>query len=87
MALLVRHILPRASHPPTRLELPGLGAMAEPFSAVLLLHREEATDPDGVPEQASGQAEVYVLRVSGHDVQPRAVTLRFDQRFAGLLDL
>jgi len=86
VALLTRCILPRASHPPTRLELPGLGALADPFGAVLLLHRDEVTDPQGAPEQAAGHAEVHVLRLGGREVEPRVVPLRFDQRFAGLLD-
>ncbi|MBI3180514.1 MAG: hypothetical protein HYZ27_12695, partial [Deltaproteobacteria bacterium] len=86
VALLVRLILPRASHPPTRLELPGLGALAEPFNAVLLVHREEVTDPHGAPERSLGRAEVHVVRLSGHDIETRVATLRFDQRFAGLVD-
>ncbi|OGQ90071.1 MAG: hypothetical protein A2289_13550 [Deltaproteobacteria bacterium RIFOXYA12_FULL_58_15] len=87
VALLVRAILPQAEHPPNRLELPGVGAMAEAFSSVVLLHREEVTDPAGVPDQATGMAEAFVVRTHGHDVEPRVVSLRFDQRFAGLLDL
>jgi hypothetical protein len=86
VALLVRVILSRAEHPPNRLELPGVGAMAEAFAAVVLLHREEITDPTGVPDAAMGTAEAHVVRVNGHDVEPRVVQLRFDGRFAGLLE-
>jgi hypothetical protein len=85
-ALLMRTVLPRGSTPPSRLELPGMGAMAELFAAALLLHREEVTDP-GVADEALGLAEAYVVRVGGHDIEPRPVTLRFDQRFAGLLEV
>jgi replicative DNA helicase len=87
VALLVRVVLPRAEHPPNRLELPGVGAMAEAFSSVVLLHREEVTDPTGVPDEAMGMAEASVVRVNSHDVEPRVVSLRFDQRFAGILEM
>jgi hypothetical protein len=86
VALLLRVILPRADHPPNRLELPGVGAMAGAFSAVVLLHREEVTDPAGVPVEATGRIEASVVRVRNADVEPRVVPLRFDQRFAGILD-
>ncbi len=87
VALLVRVILPRAEHPPNRLELPGVGAMAEAFSSVVLLHREEVTDPSGVPDEAMGTAEASVVRVHHRDCEPRVVSLRFDQRFAGILEM
>lgn len=87
VALLVRVVLPRAEHPPNRLELPGVGAMAEAFSSVVMLHREEVTDPTGVPDEAMGVAEASVVRVHHHDVEPRVVSLRFDQRFAGILEM
>lgn len=87
VAMVLRTILPRGEHLPNRLELPGVGAMAEAFSSVMLLHREEVTDPTGSPTSAAGQAEVHVVRAGGHDVEPRIVALRFDQRFAGLLEL
>ncbi|MEE8409559.1 MAG: DnaB-like helicase C-terminal domain-containing protein [Myxococcota bacterium] len=87
VALVLRTVLPRGEHLPNRLELPGVGAMAEAFSSVILLHREEVTDPTGSSEDAAGRAEVHVVRTGGHDVEPRVVPLRFDQRFAGLLEL
>jgi replicative DNA helicase len=87
VAAVLRHVLPKADHPPNRLELPGVGAMAEQFAAVVLLHREEVTNPDAAPDEAVGLAELHVVRVAGRDVGPRVVPVRFDQRFAGLLDL
>lgn len=87
VAVVLRAILPRGEHPPNRLELPGVGAMAEAFTSVVLLHRREVTDSSGAPEEATGLAEAFVVRVNGHDVEPRIAQLRFDQRFAGLLEL
>ncbi len=86
VALLVRLILAKASHPPTRLELPGLGALAEPFATVLLVHREEVTDPHAASERSLGRAEVHAVRLAGRDRETQVAALRFDQRFAGLLD-
>ena len=87
VAVVVRMVLPQGAEPPNRLELPGLGSVADGFSTVLLVHREEVTDPAHVSEAALGQAEVQAVRINGHDVEPRFVSLRFDQRFAGFLDL
>lgn len=87
VAVVLRAIMPRGRHPPNRLELPGLGAMAEAFNSVVLLHREEANDANSTPEEAIGRADAFVVRVNGHDVEPRIAQLRFDQRFAGLLEL
>jgi replicative DNA helicase len=86
VAVVVRIVLPQAVEPPNRLELPGIGSVADLFSTVILVHREEVTDPSHVPEAALGHAEAQVVRLGGHDVEPRFVPLRFDQRFAGFLD-
>lgn len=87
VAMVVRTVLPRAEEPPDRLELPGLGALAEAFDTVLLLHREEVTNPDHMSDHALGRAEAQVVRMHGRDLTPRFVPLRFDGRFAGFLDL
>ena len=34
-----------------------------------------------------GVAEASVVRVNSHDCEPRVVSLRFDQRFAGILEM
>jgi hypothetical protein len=79
-------VLPQAVEPPNRLELPGLGSVADLFSTVLLVHREEVTDPSHVADQALGHAEVQVVRLGGHDIEARFLPLRFDHRFAGFLE-
>jgi hypothetical protein len=82
--MVVRGVLNRGNHPPDPLELPGLGASARVFDGVILLHRETAGEMENT--QAVGVAEARITRVHGHDVEPRLVPLRFDQRFAGLLE-
>ncbi|MBI5509574.1 MAG: hypothetical protein HY903_12550 [Deltaproteobacteria bacterium] len=86
VAIVVRLVLPTATHPPNRLELPGVGGVATRFASVVLVHREEVTDPSHVPESAVGAAEAQVVRLGGHDLEPRFVGLRFDPRYAGFLD-
>lgn len=87
VAAVLRHVLPKADHAPNRLELPGVGAMADKFATVVLVHREEVTNPVSAPDDSVGLAELHVVRVGSRDVGPRVVPVRFDQRFAGLLDL
>ena len=83
VAFVVRSLLNRGRHPPEVLELPGVGRAAELFDSVVLLHR----DVNGEPGAAgSAAAEARIVRSGGRDVEPRAVPLRFDQRFAGLLE-
>ncbi|MEK7704820.1 MAG: DnaB-like helicase C-terminal domain-containing protein [Myxococcota bacterium] len=86
VAVLVRYTLPRRHHPPALEELPGLGAFAAPAAAVLLVHREEVSNPDGMPDEAAGQAQIHVVRLRGRRIEPRVVELLFDQRFAGLVE-
>ncbi|MCK5690353.1 hypothetical protein KAI87_13835, partial [Myxococcota bacterium] len=53
-SIVLRFTMPRASHAPNRLELPGVGAMAEAFSTVLLMHREEVSSPDSSTYATAG---------------------------------
>ena len=78
VAMVVRMILPQGGHPPDRAELPGVGAVAALADAVMFVHR----DLDG----SAGRAEAMIIRVADADVEPRIIPLRFDQRFAGLLE-
>ena len=84
--MLVRMLLPKGNHPPDVLELPGLGSTIEPFDAAILLHRERFAEEEEVTPAQAGQAAAHVVRVHGANVEPRVVPLRFDQRFAGLLE-
>lgn len=88
VALALRWVMPQAEHVPDVVELPGVGALARPFDAVAIVHRDERqAEREPEPEASVADAQVRVLRVAGHDVEPRIVPLRFDQRFAGLLEL
>lgn len=78
-ALVVRVLLAKGAHPPDIVELPGVGRAADHAGAVILLHRN-------VDDTQGGTAQASIVRVAGHEVTPREVSLRFDQRFAGLLD-
>lgn len=85
--VLMHWVLPKAKHPPNRLELPGVGTFAEAFNSAVLLDRivsEENLDATPTP---LGEVHAQILRCQGHDVSERTVALRFDQRFAGLLDM
>jgi hypothetical protein len=79
VAIVVRAVLPPRDGPPLRRELPGLGTIANRYTDVLLLHREPAGP-------AGDRVEVTLIRASGEDISPRHARLRFDQRFAGVLD-
>jgi predicted ATP-dependent serine protease len=96
VAIAVRTILNRGGHRPELLELPGLGAAAKACGAVVLLHRDTGANDDGTSyaddvtptaEMAPGRAEARVVWVGAREVEPREVRLRFDQRFAGLLEV
>src|SRR5690606_14587499 len=84
VALVLRMLLPRGQHPPDLLELPQLGTIAGSATAVILLHRHGM---DTTGEEDPGEATAKVVRVANHDIEPREVALRFDQRFAGLLEV
>lgn len=87
VALVLRWILAKGSRPPGRVDLPGMGKLADPFDTVLLLHRDDVSPPaDAAQDAHVGEASADVVRVAGHDVEARHVALRFDQRFAGLFD-
>jgi len=86
VALVLRLILPQGEGAPTLRDLPGLGAIAQSFSTVVLLHREQLYVPFGEDAATVGLADAHVLRIDGHDITPRHVPLRFDHRFAGLAD-
>ncbi len=86
IALVLRMVLPKGHHPPDLLELPGLGAAVLPFGAAILLHRERRGDDQGDEATATSRAEARIVRLNGAEIEPRVVPLRFDQRFAGLLD-
>lgn len=81
VSMVVRMLLPRGQHPPQLEELPSLGSLAELFTALVLLHREETSGGGD-----SSRAYARVLRVRNHAVEPRDVELTFDQRYAGLLE-
>ena len=79
-ALLVRQVLPVGACKPDRLELPGLGTIAEIFDSVVLLHR----DVEARSEQSASDVDAQIIRLGGRDIRPRQVSLLFDQRFGGL---
>ena len=79
-ALLVRHVFPLGTCAPDRLELPGLGTIAELFDSVVLLHRE--VEPTG--ENTGTDVDAQVIRLRLRDIRPRRVSLLLDQRFGGL---
>jgi replicative DNA helicase len=88
VALVLRVTLPKGEGAPSRDDLPGLGALAQSFGTVLLLHREQVELPHGEEGSEPGLAELQLLRHRGRDVQPPAwVTLRFDQRYSGFAEL
>ncbi len=87
VALVVRLLLPKGNHPPDVLELPGLGRVADSCEAAVLLHRERFVGEEEVTPADAGRAEAYVVRVADAEVGARVVPLRFDQRFAGLLEV
>ena len=89
VAVVVRAILPRRAGVPVRSELPGLGAYADAFATVLLLHRtsEAAQTWTSAAADAPGSlAELQVVRHHGRDLAPVHVKLFFDQRYAALRD-
>lgn len=86
IALVVRCVLPDGVGEPERMELPGLGTIANNFDSVLLLHREKSQS-GGEGHKDADMAQAKVIRVAGRDVGPRYVNLRFDQRYAGLQEL
>jgi len=86
VALVLRWILNRGKHAPDPLELPGLGDATSCFDSVMLLHRQLDQDEDNPEERPMTDAEANIIRVGGKDIRPRSVPLRFDQRFAGLLE-
>jgi predicted ATP-dependent serine protease len=85
IALVVRITLDKAEYAPTRLDLPRVGELANVFDSVILLHRDDVETP-AQGDAHVGDAMASVIRVAGHDVEPREVRLRFDQRYAGLFD-
>ena len=85
-AVVVHLVLPQGPGAPVRRDLPGMGAIADSFDTVLLLHREEVTVPRA-EDTSAGLVEVRLVHRGGRDVPPTSVRLRFDQRFAGLSDL
>ncbi|MDP7038254.1 MAG: DnaB-like helicase C-terminal domain-containing protein [Myxococcota bacterium] len=87
IAIVLRYVLPKRNFPPDRLELPGLGAFANQFHTACLLHREEVTNPNATPDNHIGMAELNVIRLKNKDIEPRDITLGFDQRYAGFNDL
>ncbi|MBJ80593.1 MAG: hypothetical protein CMH60_04675 [Myxococcales bacterium] len=87
IAVVLRYVLPKRNFPPDRLELPGLGSFANHFATACILHREEVTNPDGIPDNNIGVAQLSVIRLKNKDVEPREINLGFDQRYAGFSDL
>ena len=79
---MVRQILPRGLHAPDRIELPGLGSIAEQFEAVVFVHRFTGEEGDELADPSRAFAQV--IRVQHRDIKTRSVPLHFDQRFAGL---
>lgn len=86
VALVVRMILPKGNHVPDVMELPGLGAAVLPFGAAVFLHRERLVDEADDESTGASHAEARVIRLRGAEIEPRVIPLRFDQRFAGLLE-
>ncbi len=84
VALLWRHVLSRGHVRPEPHEMP-VSEVLEPCADVLVLHREEVTLSGG-PDGALGWAELELLKKAGAPYQGEPLRLRFDQRFAGLLD-
>lgn len=86
ISMVVRCVLPDGPGEPDRLELPGLGTVANLFDSVVFVHRNKTTaGPD--EEKGASQAQVKVIRVGKRDVGPRYVNLHFDQRYAGLEEI
>jgi hypothetical protein len=86
ISMVVRCVLPEGPGEPDRLELPGLGTVANLFNSVIFVHRNH-TDAGPHEENGASQAQVKVIRVSHRDVGPRYVNLHFDQRYAGLEEI
>ncbi|MBN1960554.1 MAG: hypothetical protein JW841_06380 [Deltaproteobacteria bacterium] len=90
VAIVVRYTMPIAHGRPNRGELPGLGAYAEAFDTVLLLHRGDDADDEmslEPPATLPGRiAEVQIVRHDGKDCSPIHIKLHFDQRYAAMSD-
>lgn len=83
-AAVVRQVLPKGSHAPDRIELPGLGSITEVFESAVLMHRHTGENEDD--DVDTSRAFAQVIRVQHRDIKTRSVALHFDQRFAGLLE-
>ena len=83
-AAVVRQVLPKGSHAPDRIELPGLGSITNIFESAVMMHRHTGEGEDG--DVDTSRAFAQVIRVQHRDIKTRSVALHFDQRFAGLLE-
>jgi replicative DNA helicase len=87
VAVVLRLSLPVSEAPPELSDLPGQGALATLFDAVVLLHRDEVTMPKSDLSTPVGLAEAYVHKLAGAVLpEPAVVRLRFDGRYGGRSD-